>query len=48
MTLRAKIAAGLIAAGCFGAAADARAAEEVNIYTTRQEVLLRPLLPVLR
>src|SRR3546814_12669699 len=44
MTLRAKIAAGLIVAGCVGAAADVRAAEEVNIYTTRQEVLLRPLL----
>ncbi len=44
MTLRAKIAAGMIVAGCIGGAADVRAAEEVNIYTTRQEVLLRPLL----
>lgn len=44
MTLRAKIAAGLIAAGCMGSAADAWAAEEVNVYTTRQEVLIRPLL----
>ncbi len=44
MTLRAKIAAGLIAVGCIGGAADAWAAEEVNIYTTRQEVLIRPLL----
>lgn len=44
MTLKAKIAAGLIAAGCLGSAADAIAAEEVNVYTTRQEVLLRPLL----
>lgn len=44
MTLRAKIAAGLIAVGCMGSAADAWAAEEVNIYTTRQEVLIRPLL----
>jgi iron(III) transport system substrate-binding protein len=44
MTLRAKIAAGLIAVGCLGSAADAWAAEEVNVYTTRQEVLIRPLL----
>lgn len=44
MTLRAKIAAGLIAVGCMGSAADAWAAEEVNVYTTRQEVLIRPLL----
>ncbi len=44
MTLRAKIAAGLIAVGCLGSAVDARAAEEVNIYTTRQEALIRPLL----
>jgi iron(III) transport system substrate-binding protein len=46
MTLRAKIAAGLIAVGCLGSAADAFAAEEVNVYTTRQEVLIRPLLDV--
>jgi iron(III) transport system substrate-binding protein len=44
MTVRAKIAAGLIAVGCLGSAADAWAAEEVNVYTTRQEVLIRPLL----
>lgn len=44
MTLRAWIAAGFVAAGCAGSAADAFAAEEVNIYTTRQEVLIRPLL----
>jgi iron(III) transport system substrate-binding protein len=44
MTLKAKIAAGLIAVGCIGSAADAFAAEEVNIYTTRQEELIRPLL----
>lgn len=44
MTLRSWIAAGFVAVGCAGSATDALAAEEVNIYTTRQEVLLRPLL----
>lgn len=44
MTVRARIAAGLIALGCLGSAIDAWATEEVNVYTTRQEVLIRPLL----